>query len=140
MTSFCRHRSTVQENVNRRNSENCHPKDILFRRTMIMEWENKISKRSNSGDIGSGNFRQRNNSTEDGKDEANGWFRRNSGCSWNRKLLEFRSKSIPKKRKQLVIPVLCNKNRIKLSEFCSEAFRGRKHTLNSVCWNRKLSF
>jgi hypothetical protein len=29
-----------------------------------------------------------------------------------------------------------NKNRSKLSEFCSEAFCGQKHTLNSVCWIR----
>ncbi len=32
------------------------------------------------------------------------------------------------------------KNRSKLSEFCSEAFCGRKHALNSVCWNGKRSF
>jgi hypothetical protein len=32
-----------------------------------------------------------------------------------------------------------NKKRRKLSEFRSEAFGGRKHALNSVCWSRIFS-
>jgi hypothetical protein len=38
-----------------------------------------------------GNFRQKNNSAEDGIDETNGYFRRNSGCSAEQKISEFRS-------------------------------------------------
>jgi hypothetical protein len=38
-----------------------------------------------------GNFRQKNNSAEEGIDGANGYFRRNSGCSAEQKIPEFRS-------------------------------------------------
>jgi hypothetical protein len=38
-----------------------------------------------------GNFRQKNNSAEDGIDGTNGYFRRNSGCSAKQKISEFRS-------------------------------------------------
>jgi hypothetical protein len=38
-----------------------------------------------------GNFRQKNNSAEDGTDGTNGYFRRNSGCSAEQKISEFRS-------------------------------------------------
>jgi hypothetical protein len=38
-----------------------------------------------------GNFRQKNNSAEDGIDGTNGYFRRNSGHSAEQKLSEFRS-------------------------------------------------
>jgi hypothetical protein len=38
-----------------------------------------------------GNFRQKNNSAEDGIDGTNGYFRRNSGCSAEQKFSEFRS-------------------------------------------------
>jgi hypothetical protein len=38
-----------------------------------------------------GNFRQKNNSAEDGIDGTNGYFRRNSGCSVEQKISEFRS-------------------------------------------------
>jgi hypothetical protein len=38
-----------------------------------------------------GNFRQKNNSAEDGRDGTNGYFRRNFGCSAEQKILEFRS-------------------------------------------------
>jgi hypothetical protein len=38
-----------------------------------------------------GNFRQKNNSAEDGIDGTNGYFRRNSGCSAEQKPTEFRS-------------------------------------------------
>jgi hypothetical protein len=38
-----------------------------------------------------GNFRQKNNSAEDGIDGTNDYFRRNSGCSAEQKLSEFRS-------------------------------------------------
>ncbi len=40
-----------------------------------------------------GNFRQKNNSAEDGIDGTNGYFRRNSGCSAEQKTSEFRSES-----------------------------------------------
>ena len=39
-----------------------------------------------------GNFRQKNNSAEDGIDGTNGYFRRNSDCSAEQKFSEFRSK------------------------------------------------
>jgi hypothetical protein len=38
-----------------------------------------------------GNFRQKNNSSEDRIDGTNGYFRRNSGCSAEQKISEFRS-------------------------------------------------
>ncbi len=38
-----------------------------------------------------GNFRQKNNSAEDGIDGTTGYFRRNSGCSAEQKTSEFRS-------------------------------------------------
>ncbi len=38
-----------------------------------------------------GNFRQKNNSAEDGIDGTNGYFRRNSGCSAEQKTSEFSS-------------------------------------------------
>ncbi len=38
-----------------------------------------------------GNFRQKNNSAEDGIDGTNGYFRRNSSCSAEQKISEFRS-------------------------------------------------
>jgi methyl-accepting chemotaxis protein len=38
-----------------------------------------------------GNFRQKNNSAEDRIDGTNSYFRRNSGCSAERKISEFRS-------------------------------------------------
>ena len=38
-----------------------------------------------------GNFRQKNNSAEDGIDGTNGYFRRTSGCSAEHKISEFRS-------------------------------------------------
>jgi hypothetical protein len=38
-----------------------------------------------------GNFRQKNNSAEDGMDGTNGYFRRNSVCSAEQKISEFRS-------------------------------------------------
>jgi hypothetical protein len=38
-----------------------------------------------------GNFRQKNNSAEDEIDGRTGYFRRNSGCSAEQQLSEFRS-------------------------------------------------
>jgi hypothetical protein len=38
-----------------------------------------------------GNFRQKNYSAEDGIDGTNGYFRRNSGCSAEQQISEFRS-------------------------------------------------
>ncbi len=38
-----------------------------------------------------GNFQQKNNSAEDGIDGTNAYFRRNSGCSAEQKISEFRS-------------------------------------------------
>ena len=49
-----------------------------------------------------GNFRQKNNSAEDGIDGTKGYFRRNFGCSAEQKVSEFRT--LPRERKQLGIP------------------------------------
>jgi hypothetical protein len=43
-----------------------------------------------NGGIRVGNFRPKNNSAEDGIDGTNGYFRRNSGCSAEEKISEFR--------------------------------------------------
>ncbi len=51
-----------------------------------------------------GNFRQKNNSAEDGIDRTYGYFRRNSGCSAEQKTLGIPFRTIPRKRKQLGIP------------------------------------
>ncbi len=97
-----------------------------------------------------GNFRQKNNSAEDGIDRTYGYFRRNSGCSAEQKTLGIPFWTIPGKRKQLGIPfrrtkivtntrnpffrirvnnqfrVPWNKNRSKLSECRSEPFCERE--------------
>jgi hypothetical protein len=52
-----------------------------------------------------GNFRQKNNSAEDGIDGTNGYFRRNSGCSAEQKTLGIPFRTLPRKRKQLGIPL-----------------------------------
>ncbi len=58
-----------------------------------------------------GNFRQIKNSAEDGIDGTNGYFRRNSGCSAEQKISEFRS----------------------------EPFAEEKTTRNSVPWTKNRS-
>ncbi len=60
-----------------------------------------------------GNFRQKNCSAEDSIDEINVYFRWNSGCSAEQKILGI-----------LVEKNAQNRNRSKLSKFCSGAFLG----------------
>jgi hypothetical protein len=106
-----------------------------------------------------GNFREKNNSAEDGIDGTNGYFRRNSGCSAEQKISEFRSEpfrgreknsefrsveqkieaisrnslpNIPAEDKRTRNSVLWNKYRSKLSEFRSEPFRGKETTQNKT--------
>jgi hypothetical protein len=90
-----------------------------------------------------GNFRQKNNSAEDGIDGTNGYFRRNSGCSAEQNFSEFRSEpfrgteieanswnSLPNPSTEEKITrnsVPRNRNRSKLSEFPSEPFSGREN-------------
>jgi hypothetical protein len=101
-----------------------------------------------------GNFRQKNNSAEDGIDGTNDYFRRNSGCSAEQKFLEFRSEPFRGRdnisefrsantkieaisRNSLLNPsaeekttrnsVPRNSNRSKHSEFPSEPFSGREN-------------
>jgi hypothetical protein len=50
-------------------------------------------------------FRQKNNSAEDGIDGTNDYFRRNSGCSAEQKILAILFQTLPLKRKQLRISV-----------------------------------
>jgi hypothetical protein len=54
------------------------------------------------------NFGQKNNSVEDGIDGTYRYFRRNSGCSAEEKILGISLLTLPKKRKQLKIP-FCGK-------------------------------
>jgi hypothetical protein len=46
-------------------------------------------KARRGGGLRVGNFREKNNSAEDGIDETNGYFRRNSGCSEEQKALRI---------------------------------------------------
>jgi hypothetical protein len=71
-----------------------------------------------------GKFRQINNSAEDGIDGTNGYFRRNSGCSAEQKILGILFQTLPWKRQQLGIPFRGTKNRSKLLKFPSEPFSG----------------
>ncbi len=71
-----------------------------------------------------GNFRQKNNSAEDGIDGTNGYFRRNSGCPAEQKTSEFRSEPF-RGRETTRNSVPLDKNRSELSGFPSEHFRGR---------------
>ncbi len=48
-----------------------------------------------------GNFRQKNNSSENGIDGTTGYFRRNSGCSVKQKALGIPFPTLPRKKKQL---------------------------------------
>jgi hypothetical protein len=106
-----------------------------------------------------GNFRQKNNSAEDGIDGTNGYFRRSSGCSAEQKISEFRSKPFRRREKnsefrsveqkieaisRSFLPntpaeeitawnsVPWNKYRSKLSKFRSEPFRGKETTQNKT--------
>ncbi len=85
-----------------------------------------------------GNFRQKNNSAEDGIDGTKGYFRRNSGCSAEQKNSEFRSEPF--------------RGRENNTKFCSvetnlEAYSQNslpnpsaeeKKTWNSVPWQQKM--
>ncbi len=64
-----------------------------FKLMLLRRYSVKFSKMRNFmlGTPRVGNFRQKNNSAEDGIDGTNGYFRRNSGCSVEQKLSEFRS-------------------------------------------------
>ena len=106
-----------------------------------------------------GNFRQKNNSAEGGIDGTKGYFRRNSGCSAEQKISEFRSEpfrgreknsefrsveqkieaisrnslpNTPAEEKTTRNSVPWNKYRSKLSEFRSEPFRGKETTQNKT--------
>ncbi len=73
-----------------------------------------LSSQGYSSENRVGNFRQKNNSAEDGIHGTNGYFRRNSGCSAEQKCSEFRSepfrgrennsefRSVDQKQKQML--------------------------------------
>ncbi len=113
-----------------------------------------------------GNFRQKNNSAEDGIDGTNGYFRRNSGCSAEQKLSEFRSEpfrgrenssefrsleqkykhtlritfqTLQRKRKQLWIPFRGTKLEASSRNFLRNSSAAEKTTRNSVTWNKNRS-
>ncbi len=106
-----------------------------------------------------GNFRQKNNSAEDGIDGTIGYFRQNSGCSAEQKISEFCSEPFcgreknsefrsieqkieaisrncllytPAEEKWTRNSVPWNKYRSKHSEFRSELFRGKETTQNKT--------
>jgi hypothetical protein len=56
-----------------------------------------------------------------------GLFRRNSGCSAERKTLRIPFRTIPRKRKMLGIPYGGTKIEAKLLEFRFKPFRGREN-------------
>ncbi len=85
-----------------------------------------------------GNFRQKNNSAEDGIVGTNGYFRRNSGCSAEQKLSEFRSEpSVEETTTRNSVPR--TKNRSKLLEFPSKPFRERENHPDFRSWNKDRS-
>jgi hypothetical protein len=65
--------------------------------TRVVQEGDRRCKKSTLNDLAYltrvGNFRQKNNSAEDGIGGTNGYFRRNSGCSAEQKTSEFRSES-----------------------------------------------
>ncbi len=63
-----------------------------------------------------GNFRQKNNSAEDGIDGTKGYFRRNSSCSAEQKFSEFRSKPFRGRENTSEFRSV-DQNRSKLSKF-----------------------
>ncbi len=73
-----------------------------------------------------GNFRQKNNSAEDGIDGTNGYFRRNS----------VPNPSAEEKTTQNSVPL--NKKRSKLTEFPSEHFSGRENNSEFLSLDTKI--
>ncbi len=73
-----------------------------------------------------GNFRQKNNSTEDGIDGTKGYFRRNSGYSAEQKISEFCSEPFRGRENNSEFRSVDQKKSM-LSEFPSEPFSGREN-------------
>ncbi len=88
----------------------------LWRQRFILSAKPRVKNRVR-------NFRQKNNSAEDGIDGTNVLFRRNSGFSAEQKILGIPFWTIPWNRKMFDT---VEQNRSKLSEFHSEPFRGRE--------------
>ncbi len=84
-----------------------------------------------------GNFRQKNNSAEDGIDGTNGYIRRNSGCSAEQKILRIPFRTLPRKRKQLGIPFRGTKIKANSQNSFPNPSAEEKTTRNSVPWNKK---
>jgi hypothetical protein len=80
-----------------------------------------------------GNFRQKNNSAEDGIDGTNGYFRRNSGCSAEQKLSEFRSEPFRGREDNSEFRSVEQNSRNSLQN----ASAVQKRTRNSVPWHKK---
>ncbi len=76
-------------------------------------------------DLGLAISDKKNYSAEDGIDGTIGLFRRNSGCSAEQNILEFRSEPFRRGEKCSEFFLPWNKIRCKHSEFRSEPFRGR---------------
>jgi len=96
--------------------------------------------KSEDGDVPTarvGNFRQKNNSAEDGIDGTNGYIRRNSGCSAEQKILRIPFRTLPRKRKRLGIPFRGTKIEANYQNSFPNPSAEEKTTWNSVPWNKK---
>jgi hypothetical protein len=72
---------------------------------------------------------KKNYSAEDGRDETNGYFQRNSCCSAEQKLSEFCSELFRGREKcSNSVPLNRNRSKIELSKFSSGAIRGRENS------------
>jgi hypothetical protein len=83
-----------------------------------------------------GNFRQKNNSAEDGIDGTNAYFRWNSGYSAEQKPLGIPFRTLPRKRKQLRILFLKTKIEANSRNSVPNHSAEEKPTRNSVPWNK----
>jgi hypothetical protein len=74
---------------------NAQQKSIRWEKIEETDVSKRGGEKKKGGERGAvsrvGNFRQKNNSAEDGIDGTNYYFRRNSGCSAEQKISEFRS-------------------------------------------------
>jgi hypothetical protein len=82
---------------------------------------------------------KKNNSTEDGIDGTDGYFRRNSSSSAEQKILGIPFHTLLWKRKQLGTPFCGPKIKANFRNFLPNPSAEEKKTWNSVLWNRNRS-
>jgi hypothetical protein len=83
-----------------------------------------------------GNFRQKNNSAEEGTAGTNGYFRRNSGYSAEQKISEFRSEPFRGRENNLGIPFRGAKKEVNSHNSFPNPSAEENTTRNSVPWNQ----